>query len=250
MRKLAGFLLFFFALGLLAPLENSYGQNAVQEKRLEEILKYYKASQFDQAKEKLEFWLSKSPADFPLSGFLMLGNIYAHQKNFPVAVKIYEKGMGLSENKFAFLLNLAQTYRHMKEHQKSLEILDKIKDKASFYPEIHLFAGMSHFEMRDRMKTIGAWESYLVVNPSGVKPDKVRKALAWLKRKDFQWPEDLDKKSTKDTEDLKKFFEDLKDSINKDRIKDLKDKPNLKEEKLEIKDKGKVEGDKFDEIER
>ncbi len=218
--------------------------------KIKTIYKYYKAKKFKKVKSQLELWLTNSPTTFPESGFLLLGNVYDHLKMFPIAIKIYEKGMSRSKNKFPYQLNIAQVYRHQKNHKKSLELLEKLKEKSSVYPEIQLFMGMSHFELRDRINTIRSWENYLVFKSSGKKSDKVRRALAWLKKKDFQWPEDLKKKREQDSKDLKKFFEDLKKSISNEKIKSLKDKPNVKEGKLEIKDKGKAEGEKFDEIER
>jgi tetratricopeptide (TPR) repeat protein len=228
------------------------GQQAKSESpyNLNEIMKYYKTKNFDKTKEMLELWLAKSPQTFPPGGFLLLGNIYDHLKVYPAALQVYEKGLSVAENKFPFLVNIAQVYRHMDNHQKAIETLEKIRDKGSFYPEIYLFLGMSYFESRNRLKTIEVWERFVDLKPPGPKTEKVRKALAWLKQKDFKWPEDLEKESKEKTEELKKFLEDLKKTVEKESEKDLKGNPEVKEEELEIQDKGKEEGEKFDEIER
>lgn len=225
-------------------------ETKVYDQAMKEIFKYYETKNFDKVRDRLESWMAKSPETFPSAGYLLLGNVYDHFKLFEGAIKLYDKGELIAENKFPFLVNKAQAYRHLKNHAKSVEILLNLKNYASFYPEIYLFLGMSFFELRDRAKTIENWENYLNYKPVGLKPDNVRKALAWLKRKDFKWPEELKQQADKEAEDLKKFLEELKDTVNKEKLKDLKQNPEVKEEKLEVKDKGKQEGERFDEVER
>ncbi len=217
---------------------------------IKQIYKYYRVKNFDKVKDLLELWLNKSPETFPTAGFLLLGNIYDHKKLFKIAIKIFSKGRTRAKNKFPFDLNIAQVLRHMKNHKQSIDMLEKMKQHGQFYPEIFLFLGMSYFQLKKRIQVINHWESYLNYKKPNKKTDKVRRALAWLKRKDFTWPDDLNKKTGEGSEDLKDFFKDLKESINKEKIKALQEKPSVKEGKLEIKDKGKEEGEKFDEIER
>jgi tetratricopeptide (TPR) repeat protein len=224
--------------------------NTKSEYSIKDITDYYKTKNFDKVKDKLESWITKEPATFPIEGFLLLGNIYDHFKMYESALKVYEKGIGVAKNKFPYIVNMAQVYRHMLNHQKALDLLTTVRPKASIYPEIELFLGMSYFEMRDRMKTIESWEKFVALKPEGPKPDKIRTALAWLKQKDFKWPEELKKRSESEAEELKKFLDDLKNTINKDKLQEIQQNPDVKEEKLKINDKGKEEGDKFDEIER
>ena len=106
---------------------------------------------------------------------------------------MYERGLLQASNKIPFYLNLAQVYRRLKDYKKSLEYLGFLKDAEGRIPEVLLFKGMAQFELRDRMGVIQSWEGYLAQRPVGQKPDKVRRALDWLKRKDFKWPEDLEK---------------------------------------------------------
>ncbi|HOJ50659.1 MAG TPA: hypothetical protein PKW55_07605 [Spirochaetota bacterium] len=230
--------------------EDKKDEGAKKEYNIKEVLKLYQTKNYEKARETLEIWLKNSPSTFPVSGFLLLGNIYDHFQLFDAALKVYQKGMDLAENKFPFIINLSQVYRHMKNHQESIKLLLSIENKANFYPEIYLFMGMSYFELRDRLKTIGVWEKYLDLKPDGPKPDKVRKALAWLKQKDFKWPEELEKESKDKAKELEDFIKDLKETIKSDTMKNIKENTSIKEKDVKIKDKGKEEGKRFDEIER
>lgn len=248
MKKILLLTLFFWA--FFFPGNGRSKKTKDSPYQIQKIIKYYEAKNFDKAKELLEIWLSKSPETFPIGGFLLLGNIYDQLKIFSAAVQVFEKGLSLAENKFPFYVNLAQVYRHMHNHQKAVELLTRVKSKAPLYPAIYLFLGMSYVHLRDRLKVIEYWERYLEFKPVGAKSDRVRKALAWLKQKDFKWPEELKKESQEKSEELKKFLEDLKKTVKQENIKSLKQSSEVKEEKLKIKDKGKEEGEKFDEVER
>lgn len=235
-------LVFLFSFSGVFAQKSTYNMKRVSQ--------YYRAKNYNKVKEILELWLAKSPGSFPPAGFLILGNIYDQLKLFSAAIQVYQKGLALSKNKFPFYVNMAQVYRHMKQHKKAIEMLNKIRIKGALYPEIYLFLGMSYFELRNRLKTILYWKAYLDYRPSGKKSVQVRKALAWLNQKDFKWPEELTKQSEKKKEDLEKFLKDLKKTVKAANEKNINKSLNLKEGKLEIKDKGKEEGEKFDEIER
>ena len=49
---------------------------------------------------------------------------------------------------------------------------------------------------------------------------------------------------------MKKFLEDLKTSVSKEREAQIRQNLEVKEEKLEIQDQGVQEGESFDEVER
>jgi len=239
---------FFLAFGItLFSFSQEIKENPYN---INDIYKYYETKNFEKVKEKLELWLSNSPSSFPPEAFLILGSIYDHLKLYDLAIKVFEKGMELSKNKFPFQANIAQAYRHKGDHKKAIELLSLLTDKATLYPEIYFFLGFSYFELRERIKTISYWELFLTLKPTGAKPDKVRSALAWLKQKDFKWPEELKEENSKQAEELKKLAEELKKQSTEEKIKEIDKDPKLKEEDLNIKDKGKQEGEKFDEIER
>lgn len=223
------------------------GQN---QKQMLEIYELCKIKSYQRAKEKLQGWMETSPASFPVEGYLILGSLYDHERLFLPAVQIYEKGLLQASNKIPFYLNLSQVYRRLKEYQRSLDYLELLQDDAFRIPEVYLFKGMALFELRNRMGVIAAWENYLAQKPVGVKSDKVRRALDWLKRKDFKWPEDLEKEDALKAEDMKQFLEDLKTSVSKEREAQIRQNPEVKEEKLEIQDQGVQEGESFDEVER
>jgi len=254
MKKI-GFIIILIPFFIFSQEDTKVDDKKVEDKPkkgydIKEVLKLYQTKNYEKAREILEIWIKNSPKDFPIGGFLILGNIYDHLELFEAAEKVYKKGLEIAENKFPFILNLAQVYRHMKKHQDSISLLSSVEKKASFYPEIYLFMGMSYFELRDRLKTIDSWEKYLNLKPEGPKPDKVRKALAWLKQKDFKWPEELEKESKDKAKELEDFIKDLKETIKSDTIKNIKEDTSIKEKNVDIKDKGKEEGKKYDEIER
>ncbi len=162
---------------------------------IERAKRFYAQNKFHLARDLFEQALRSAPLKFDEDSCLMLGNIYNHQGNFAEAVKMFERGLeiALPKNRPIFYINIAQSYRHLKNYIKSLEALNTVKDYSDKYPEIFLYEGMAYFQLRDKEKTIQSWEAYLVKVPYGSQSDTIRKAIAWLRNPTFKWPEEIER---------------------------------------------------------
>lgn len=246
---------------------------------------FYLNNKFYLAKDLYEKVLNKHPLNFNAEACLILGNIYDHQGQFALAIKLYERGIELSnepKQKIVLYLNLAQSYRHAKKYVKSLEILQKVIQHADKHPEIFLYRGMAYFQLRNKDKTIENWETYLVKVPYGDQSDTIRKAIKWLRKPNFKWPEEiererqvaqrqrrqqqeqaarrqrerlaeLERKRREEQERARKFLEELRKQRERERLRRLqeqRDRVNIRTRQISPRDRGREEGQRYDEIER
>jgi len=165
------------------------GFSDVTPSSYEQGIKLYREGKYEVALVFFEKAFKENPLNSKL--YFYLGNIYNHKKDFDKSIEAYKRGLDLAskEDRRSFLYNLARSYQASNRFKEALIVYNKLEKETDRYPEIYLYQGMVHFNLRNKADVIKSWETYLVKAPENSQYNSVRKAIDYLKDKNFKWPE-------------------------------------------------------------
>lgn len=204
-------------------------------------IEYYKNKKFLMAIGSFKKAIESGQKDEKV--YFYIGNCYAFIESYDKAIESLKMAGELTEDlnfKSIALHNVGYVYYLKNDYKKSINYLNQAYQINTNLNQVFWYKGMAYFRLKDKENTIKEWERYLELEPDGKESDNIRKALAILKAKDFNFERDE-----------KKVIGELSSNEKEKKIEitPLIDVEGVLEE-IKPEDKGKLADEELEEIEK
>jgi cytochrome c-type biogenesis protein CcmH/NrfG len=115
------------------------------------------------------------------NAWVQLGNNYFDSDQPMPAVDAYAKALELDGNDPDVLTDQGVMYRRLGWFDKAIENFEQANKLQPQHSQSLYNLGLVYLDLKDFDKAAAAWESFLVVNPSGPGADQVRRDLETLR---------------------------------------------------------------------
>lgn len=161
--------------------------NAEKESTFEKAQKYYFQRKFEMAELLLQQALKENPENE--KAYSYLGDIFLNKKRYDGALNLYQRALDMNPENGENLFRVGQIYYYKKEGQKAVEYFKRAfaADPSLKYSYYHVGLA-SLMLLRDKQKTINAWEQFLSIAPEDPQYEKIRRVIELLKDPNFKIP--------------------------------------------------------------
>src|SRR6056297_664143 len=170
---------------MLCALPAYSASGSDKESTFEKAQRYYFQRKIEIAELLLQQTLKENPENE--KAYSYLGDIFLEKKRYDGALKLYQRALDLDPDNGENLFRVGQIYYYKKEGQKAVEYFRKAfaADPSLKYSYYHVGLA-SLMLLRDKQKTINAWEQFLSIAPEDPQYEKIRRVIKLLKDPNFK----------------------------------------------------------------